>query len=142
MAEMKEERIHILQMLKEGKVTVDEAARLLEALDPDPEHGAASSASSETPGEDWERAAPAVRPLQSRFLRVRVLSSDGDKVNVNIPLSLAKLAMKFIPGEARARMEEQNIDLDSIVAAIEEGAEGKIVELSSGDGDLVEVYVE
>ncbi|MGE5481617.1 MAG: SHOCT-like domain-containing protein [Bacteroidota bacterium] len=125
---MKEERLRILQMLQEGKITVEEADRLLQAL-------------VEADGPPGKIVQPASRS-RSRFLRVRVFSTNGDKVNVNIPLRLAKFALRFIPKDAQLQMAEQNVDLDTILAAIEEGAEGKIIEVTTDGGDRVEVSVD
>lgn len=125
---MKEERLRILQMLQEGKITAEEADRLLQAL-------------QETEGFGGAAVAPAPR-TRARFLRVRAASSDGHKVNLNIPLPLAKFALRFIPKNVQTQMADQNIDLDTIMAAIQEGAEGKIVEATSDNGDQVEIYVD
>ncbi|MBE3577054.1 MAG: DUF4258 domain-containing protein [Limnochordales bacterium] len=125
---MKEERLRILQMLQDGKITAEEADRLLEAL-----------------GEGEVRAGTGVQPAarpRSRFLRIRVAGVDGEKLNANIPIQLARFAMRFIPVNAQTRMAEQGIDLDTILAAIEEGADGKIIEATSDDGDRVEIYVD
>ncbi len=95
---MSEESRQILEMLSRGKVTVDEAERLLAAL-----KGAPGSRRSGKP---------------PRFLRV--IAQDGEKrVNVSVPLALIRAGMKFtalIPEKARADVEKhlsaQGIDLD------------------------------
>ena len=69
-------------------------------------------------------------------------SSDNDVVNVNIPLSLAKVAMRFIPKQARAELEAKSIDIEEVIEAIMQGAEGNIVDVRSSDGDVVQVYVD
>lgn len=125
---MKEERLRILQMLQEGKITAEEADRLLQAL-------------AEGEGSVGTAVQLAARP-RSRFLRIRVAGTDGNKLNVNIPIQLAKFAMRFIPRDAQLRLTEQNIDLDTILTAIEEGVDGKIVEATSDDGDRIEIYVD
>lgn len=97
---MPDDRKQVLQMLKEGKVTVEEAERLLSAL-----------------GEREEAEVERPKGLPS-FLRVVV--SDGDKnVNVRVPMRLLRAGMKFsalIPEQARGQIEkhlgEKGIDLD------------------------------
>jgi hypothetical protein len=37
---------------------------------------------------------------------------------------------------------KDSIDWDNLIKAVEEGARGKLVELSDEDGSLVEVYVQ
>jgi hypothetical protein len=39
-------------------------------------------------------------------------------------------------------LEEQNIDLDAILAAIDEGAQGRLVDVEDEDGARVEIVVE
>ena len=97
---MSEETSQVLAMLKEGKVTVEEAERLLSAL------GDEGAKGDEAP----------TRP--PRYLRVVV--SDGDKnFNVRVPMELLRAGMKFsalIPEQARGQIEkhlgEKGIDLD------------------------------
>lgn len=119
---MSEERKRILSMLAEGKISAEEAEELLNAL-----YG--------------EKDKQVVRK-EAKFLRVKVWEFGKEKVNVNVPLSLAKIAMKFIPEDARAHMADQKIDLDEIIREIQSGTSaGKIVEVEDGD-ERVEVYID
>ena len=88
------------------------------------------------------------RDLSTKFLRVRVLSADGDKVNVNLPLALIEL---FLSNEGMAsgisfggNMDEafKKIDFKQIYNLVSLGVMGKLVEVNSADGDIVEVWVE
>ena len=145
---MSEERLKILQMIQEGKVSAAEGLELLKALD---------EATHETihavPG------APAAGRLANRFLRIRVNSASAKKVNVNIPLNLVKVASKFaafgmnyIPDSARQEMTQKGIDLSKIdleelVLQIEQGlVDGKLVDIDVDDpkeGPIkVEIYVD
>ncbi|NMB17111.1 MAG: hypothetical protein GX980_08380 [Firmicutes bacterium] len=136
---MSVEKMRILQMIQEGKVTADEGMDLLKAVDE----------SSRAKGVD----------LNKRFLRVRVASERGMKANVNVPLGLLKIAFKlcgmgmaFIPEEAQREMEKKGIDLDQIdfdelVAQIDQGSsDGKLVDVETEDEKegliKVEVYVD
>jgi len=121
-----DEKRQILTMVREGKISVDEGLKLLEALE------------SSAPGQPG--GAGAGRP--AKMLRVRVFDAeDNTKVNVNIPLALAKVAMKFIPKNVADEIKEQDIDLDEILASITDATMGKIVDIDS-DQAKVEVYVE
>jgi len=115
----------ILEMVSEGKITAEEGARLIEALE--------SGDKSSTAG---------ARAGKAKFIRIKVNTSDGDSVNVNVPLALARIALRFVPKEARAELQEKDIDLDEVVEAILNGAEGNIVDVKSSDGDIVQIYVE
>lgn len=119
---MNEERTRILQMLAEGKISVDEAEELLATVEVEKEQPPAHK--------------------EAKFLRIKVWEDQKEKVNVNLPLSLARLAMKLIPNDAKVKLEEQEIDLNAIINEIQYGASaGKIVEVEDG-ADRVEIYIE
>ncbi len=114
---MSEARRRVLEMLAAGKVSVAEAERLLDALEP--------------PAAPKERGG-------GRLLRILVKSEDGDEVRVNLPLSLAKLALEFLPAEHRALLQREGVDLDALLAGLKgELPEGRLVEVKSPEGDEV-----
>ncbi len=119
---MTEERIKILKMLEEGKISVDEAAKLLEALE--------DSQSEET-----------TASRKRGWLRIRVVEKGKETAKINIPLSLVRFGMKFIPLHARKQMLEKGVDPEDILREIESGTVGKLVEVEQGS-DQVEVWVE
>ncbi len=119
-----EERMRILNLLQEGKVTAEEASRLLSAL--------GQSAQNSKAG-----AARAPRQLRVRITDVQ---SGRNKVNVTIPMGLVNIGLKmgarFIPTDA-------DIDIEELKTAIETGQTGKLVEIEDNeDGERVEVWVE
>lgn len=79
------------------------------------------------------------------MLRIIVDSSDGDKVRINLPLPLVKvfieagLSMDSFGGSS---MKGINVDWPSILAMIERGAMGRLVDIDSSDGDKVVIVVE
>lgn len=82
--------------------------------------------------------------INNMFFRIKVLSGDGDKVNVNLPLALAKI---FVDSGAdlpqiNGKDVLKNVDFKQIFDLIERGVVGKIVEIESKDGDNVEIWVE
>lgn len=120
-----EERMRILQMIQEGKVTPEEGANLLAALN--------TGARPGTP--------PASGP-EPRVLRVRItdLRSGKTKVNVNIPMGLVnvglKLGARFVPSSS-------DVNYDEIMAAIKGGASGKVADIEDVEsGEHVEIWVE
>jgi hypothetical protein len=119
---MSEERMKILKMLEEGKITVEEATRLIEAIE------------SPAPPEGESGGKPG-------FLRVRVWEDGQEKVKINVPLSLARVVMRAIPGPARQQMDAQGIDLEQILNEISDLKIGKLVEIEDG-GNRVEVVIE
>ena len=109
--------MQILRMVQEGKVTPEEAAKLLEAL---------------------EAPLPAVAQESGklRFIRVKVQDGRGRKnVNITLPIGLANLAMRFVP--------RFTADWDGVLEAIKTGTSGKLLDIEDEDRNAkVEVYVE
>jgi hypothetical protein len=97
---MSEESKRILQLLADGKVSVDEAERLLAAL------GQSGTQSPSDPDK-----AP---PKKPKYLRVVVDAEDGDekgpaKVNIRVPMQLLRAGVKLgtlIPPHARDKVNE------------------------------------
>jgi len=121
-----EERMKILEMVEEGKLNTSEAMELLDALE----------------GDEIE-----IKPkTDAKWLKIRVKTMDDNpKVNVNIPLSLVdvglKLAKKFDPKLEQSGLDQ--IDLDEIIEAVKNGAEGKIVDVEDEENQTrVKIYVE
>ncbi len=128
-----EERMQILKMIQEGKITADEGAKLLEAL----------NVSSKT---DKRPPAPPSMPGapggDARWFRVRVtdLHSGKNKVNVNIPMGLVNVGVKM---GARFAPNLEGVNLEEMMQAIRSGASGKIIDVTDEEsGEHVEIYVE
>ena len=81
------------------------------------------------------------------FLKVKVLSQQGDKVNIKLPISLLK-SLKGVLGsitlnsDMTGGIDLSGIDFDSIFELIESGAIGDIVDITSQNGDIVKICVE
>ena len=75
-------------------------------------------------------------------------STDGDKVRVNIPCALLKVAMDcgmempVVSGNETVSSAFKNIDLAKIFEMAEKGAIGNLVEVESADGDVISIFVE
>ena len=86
------------------------------------------------------------KSLDELTLRVRVTSSEGDRVKVNVPMSLVKVAlelgMDIIPGMTPGMDGFRNFDLNKVMELAERGLIGRIVEVESADGNMVEIVVE
>lgn len=90
-----EDKRKILDMVAEGKITAEEAAKLLSAMNPKP--------------------VPAAKGKRLVFQIIQE-GSEKPKVNVAIPLKLAKLGMNFIPknGKINANLGDTDFDISSI----------------------------
>lgn len=122
----------ILKLVKEGVISVEEGIKLLEAL-----HATAAPASIVPKPSQ-------MTPNPKKMLRVTVDSADGDKVRVNVPISLIKAGVNLsnqfnVNGQP---LDMKGLDIDMIMQAIEEGATGEIVNVESADGDVVKVFVD
>lgn len=126
---MNDDKMQVLKMLQEGKITAEEAAKLLSALD----DGVRAPGGPASGG-------------KGRWVRVRV--TDGrtgkKKVNVNIPMGLVEVGARLGARFGDKKMPELGeIDLKEIMEAVRSGAEGKLVDIDDEEtGDHVEVYVD
>ncbi|MEM4724979.1 MAG: hypothetical protein QXP01_08215 [Candidatus Hadarchaeum sp.] len=123
---MSEARLKILNMVAEGKISAEEAVKLLNALRSSSEKAQASAGSASEP----------------RFLRVRVTSSRTGKVkaNINIPMSLVNVGLQM---GARFTPDLEGLDFGEVISAIKRGARGKVVEMEDEEsGELVEIFVD
>ena len=123
----REERLKVLQMLEDGKITPEEAASLLRALGRGPEGVGSGGFAAAT---------------ENRFLRIRVtdVASGTSKVNVTIPLGLVgvglRIAERFAP-------DAKGVDVKELEQTILGGAQGKVLEvMDAEDNERVEIYVE
>ena len=78
------------------------------------------------------------------LLKISVNSSDGDIVKVTLPLSLVKAGLEIglqLP-QISGNDALKDIDFGAILTAAESGVIGKLVEVKSADGDIVEIVIE
>ena len=120
-----EERLKILKMIDDGKINAEEGAKLLSAL----------SESRQS------KSKPAVRTTTggARWLRVRVTYMVTGKPNatVNLPLGLVDAGMNI------ASKYAPDIAFDELIASINDGAQGKIIDvIDEEDGEHVEIFIE
>ena len=133
-----EERIKILDMLKEGIITVEEANELLKA----------TTNSTDTEKEEKKQAEININD-KKRLLHIKVISEDGDKVMINIPLKAVRFLFKngkinksIKLSGVREDFLSNSIDMDLINEFIESGKSGEIVNIQSEDGDIVNIYID
>jgi hypothetical protein len=128
-----EERIKILQMVQEGKLSAEDAAQLLEALE--------ENARTELSGVPLPPESTALG-RKPRWFRVRVTDTDTGKprVNVRLPLSMVSIGLKM---GSRFSPEIEGMDPTELMRIIESGEIGQIVDVQdANDGEHVEVFLE
>jgi hypothetical protein len=120
----KKERLKILNMIEEGKITAEEGSRLLAAL----------SKGKQVRGE--------AQVSEAKWLRIRVSELDTGKttVNVNLPIGLVDVGLKM---GARFVPDMEGIELEELSEALRQGMTGKIIDIVDEDeGQRVEIYFE
>jgi hypothetical protein len=117
---MLNDRATVLNQVAAGQMSAEEAVRLLK---------------------EPVRPTPSAN-LNGRWLHIRVtrLDDGAARVNVNLPLSWVQVGMQI---GARYDQRIAGIDWDEVVALIESGADGKLVEVEDlEDNERVEIFVD
>ncbi len=124
-----EERMKILKLIEEGKISAEEGSKLLTAL-------SGARRGVPTPPRPSGMGGPA------RWLRIRVTDTrtGRSKASVQLPLSMVdagiKIGARFVP-------EVDGVDMTSVMDAVRAGVTGKIIDVvDDEDGEHVEIYVE
>ena len=124
---MNEEKMMILKMLQNGKISAKEAAKLLESLD-----------SGEKEGKKKKEHAN----RRGKFIRVKVTDTKTGKsrANIRVPINLLRVANKF---GGKFNLDIDGVTIDEIQASISDGNLGKIVDVyDDEEGEHVEVFIE
>jgi hypothetical protein len=124
-----EERMRILKMVEEGKISAQDGAKLLAALSegrkPPPQPGSPPGGADE-----------------ARWFRVRVtdIRTGKAKIHVNIPAGLVNVGIRM---GARFAPHLEAEQLQSMIDALKSGAHGKILDMMDDEfGEHVEIFVE
>jgi hypothetical protein len=131
------ETMKILEMIEKGTISPEEGAKLLASLEKE-------TVTAEVYSSDTKMNASKKAML---MFKIFVRSADGDKINVQIPLEFAKIAMKTQNINAivnNKKMNDLDIDLDweMIEQLIHQGVTGKLVDIETKDGDIVLISIE
>lgn len=165
---MTESKKKILEMLAQGKISADDAYKLINAVDAETGKGAENAPRPDERTENKGNSEPAaaglqgvVQKLKPKYLRVTVTPREGadpahvDRVNVRVPMALVRAGLKMtalIPPDAldkaNAAMREKGInfdvrnikseDLEELITALGD----MDVDIETGKGEKVKVFVE
>lgn len=137
---MNDERNQILEMLAQGKITVSDAERLIDAV--------GGSRTTDTITEQPKKPQP-------KYLRVMVEEAGGDNVNIRVPLQLLRAGIQFaslIPESARGKVGMElkekglNFDLSNMKPEMVEEMISAMSELEvnvdESGGDRVRIFCE
>lgn len=126
-----EERMRVLKMIQEGKISAEEGLKLLETLEEAAKPVGGRGAGSQTPP-----------PGGPKWIHIRVTDTNSNKsrVNIRLPVSLlntgAKMGARFSP-------EVEGLDMNQLMQLIKSGEMGQVVDLyDDEDGEHVEVFLE
>ena len=130
-----EERIQVLKMVQEGKISAEDAAQLLEEMD--------GVEKSSTPNTEQAQVTDSMAlGRKPRWLRVRVTDTNSGRprVNVRLPMSMVSLGLKM---GTRFAPEIEGLQTEELMKIIESGEVGQIVDVMDEDGsEHVEVFLE
>jgi len=116
--------MRILEMLEQGKINTEEAEELLKSLG------------------EGEVKPQVSGGRKKKSLKILVSEDESEKVNITLPLGLARGLLKFIPSSAKETLIKEDIDLDQLLSSIDELEEaGELVRIEDGE-DRVIIKVE
>ena len=131
---MSRERKQVLEMLAEGKISSEDAERLLDKL-------GRSGESNEEQTEKSEKRPP-------KYLCVKVVADKGEGVNIRLPMALVRTGMKLtslVPHQVNEALAEEGIDLSKLSGLegeeLVEALEELTVDVTS-DGESVRIFCE
>jgi len=135
---MSAERKKILEMLATGKITAEEAEKLLDKIE------GSGRAAAQSAGPDNVSA-----EKKPRFLRIEVEKPGQDQVNIRVPLAFARSGsrlMAVLPARVNERLAEFGVDLSAFSAMSEcdwnEAVEKANIDVSHGNGKKVRIFCE
>ncbi len=119
-------RMQVLDMIAEGKITAEEGARLLEAL----------QGVSEKP----VKASPSPRIFSGQMVVIRVIDrvTGAITVNLRLPYSLISTARRL---GAKVNTNDQRIDLEEVLDTIQANP-GESTYRIDGENEIIEIMIE
>lgn len=127
-----DERLRVLELLEQKKITAAEAAELLSALE-------ARDADDRLPRYRWKSGE--IQHERPRWFRIRVtdIRTGRTRANVSIPIGMVGFGL----GVAHRWRVPGGRHLDDLLAFLRSGRRGTIFDVSSGpEGDRIEIFVE
>lgn len=116
----------ILEMVREGTISVEEGTKLLSSLEKKSEINNTFSTN------------------KPKMLRILVNEPEGDNIKVTIPVTIIKAGLNIAKtvNIKNSDIDLNGVDFDEIYEAIKNGAEGEIVNINSSDGQSVKITVD
>ncbi|MCA8913459.1 MAG: hypothetical protein KDB82_17295 [Planctomycetes bacterium] len=148
------ERMKILEMLKDGKITPEQADKLLDKLaklDAEPDED--DFVVEEPRAYKATAIAMAMKAKNKtkgkRFLGIHITTHDGKNINVRLPLGIVRAGVKMtalLPESARDALEDKGISLDELVKLhgddLTQALEELDIKISTDEGDHINIGAE
>jgi len=117
-----EERLAVLRLLQEGKITPQEAAKLLEALE------TPAAAASTAPKASW------------LHIRITDLTTQKVRVNVTLPATMVRAGLKL---GSRFGSELEGLDPELLATFLAQGEPGVLIDMvDEKDRERIEVFLD
>ena len=120
----------VLELVASGRLTAEEAAPILEALETKEQPRSAGFTASEAADDAAAGDAP-----KARYARVEVREGGRRVVDLRVPISLGRFALSRVPGLSREQVAE-------VEQAVGSGVRGPILDVQDADGDGVRIVLE
>lgn len=118
----------ILQMVEEGKLDSAKASEIISELN------------------KKDNSAEQKVPSGNKSLRIKIIKTNGEDVNINFPLKFIKSSIKAfgkLPVSISGNINgKDDLDTKAILNAIENDIEGTIMDLKTGKGENVQIMIE
>jgi hypothetical protein len=121
------ERLKVLKMVQEGKISAEEAVKLLETLEKTAGDASQTSSGAEYAGK-WFR------------VRVTDLHTGRNKVNVRLPMAIVRtgvrMGVKFSP-------QMEGVDSERLIGLLQNGRPGEVLDIvNHEENEHIEVFIE
>ena len=137
---MSAETRKVLEMLKAGQISAEDAEKLLEKLELGTSAGSGAPAARESSPSQGQKL---------RFLRVLVENPKNEQVNVRIPLTFLRSGIKVLavlPPRVNEKLAEKGIDLSALAELkgeeLEQALRDLLVDVEGPEGKKVHVFCE
>src|SRR5580658_767884 len=138
---MSEERKKVLELLAAGKITADEAEKLLDKL--------SNNAPNALPAGEPQQSSTAPSAAKPKYLRIVVDQPGRDQVNVRVPLSFinsARSLLAIMPQHVNERLARHGINVGTFstlnVDDMGQALRELNIDIDEGLGEKVKIFCE
>lgn len=142
---MSTETKKVLEMLAEGKISAEDAERLLDKLSG---AGGANAAAHGEQAKTQPNSGSAGGPKRARFLRIQVERPGRDDVNMRVPLSYARCGQLFsvLPTRVAEKLEGYGVRIGAFSRMSDEEFQRLVeemnIDIEAEHGKNIRIYAE